>query len=154
MYEVTAAPPVLLGAPHVSITTPSPSATCKFVGALAVAAAVATTEEEAAPPPTRLTANTFAVMASPLVSPVNVARLVAAVIVPPVYSTMYAVIAAPPLSTGALHCKVITPLPSCACKPVGAAGVVAAVATTGAEDAPPPTRINGKYFCRYGIAIG
>ena len=99
MYTVTAAPPVLLGAPHVSVTTPSPSATCKFVGALAVVAAVATTGEEAAPPPTRLTANTFAVMALPLVRPVNVARFVAAVIVPPVYSTMYAVIAAPPLST-------------------------------------------------------
>ena len=42
MYAVTAAPPALLGAPHVSVTTPSPSAACKFVGAPAVVAAVAT----------------------------------------------------------------------------------------------------------------
>ena len=90
------------------------------------------------------------------VSPVNVARLVAAVNVPPVYSTMYAVIAAPPLSLGAVHCKVITPLPSCACKPVGAAGVVAAVAITGAEAAPRPPRLTANTFAKmlWAFAIG
>jgi hypothetical protein len=137
-----AAPPVDAGAVHV--TTDDALAllvAATDVGAPGVVAGVAFMVA-ADPVPTALVAVIENVYEVPLVSPVTVQVKAPRVEhEPPVVDTLYAVITAPPLDTGADHCRATCPFPGAVTRDVGAPGVVAGVKDTGVAYDPVPAAL-------------
>ena len=141
-YEVITAPP-LDGAVHETVAEESPDLPTTPVGASGtVEGTIGDEPVEAEPVPDTFVAVTVNVYEVPLERPVTVqlVELVEHVNEPGVEVTVYPVIAAPPVLTGAVHDTTDSPFAApVALTAVGAPGTVEGVAAADAdEDAPVP----------------
>jgi hypothetical protein len=137
-YEVTALPPFEAGAVQETYAKAFPAVAVTPVGAPGAPIGVTAVEAlDVAEVPTVFTAETVNVYAVSLVSPVAVTEVdVPVVLLYPagLETTLYAVIASPPVEAGAVHETVAVALPATALTLVGAPGTVAGVTAADAVE--------------------
>jgi len=135
-------PPVAAGATHATDTTQFPATAVTAVGASKAGCGVDGVDTAAGPVPAEFFAVTLNMYVVPLVRPVKVQVRVEVVQVfdPGDETTVYEVIADPPLLGGADHRTVADVDPATATAPTGASGTALGVTAAEVDDCPVPTK--------------